>query len=428
MSFIDFFNDEFYKYVNDNIDKNVHTLALTTKKDKLKFSFEAALIQIKCRNKTSRKLSYWIKNNKFIFPTSLSAEQCSHESVALYHSFLIGKGLKVLDMTSGLGIDALTCAEYGNYVTAIDIDEIKTEVLAYNAKNLNIPNINSINSDSIDFLFNNNDKVYDVIFIDPARRHNDNSRVYGFVDSQPDIIKNFNLLKKSCKRLLIKGSPMLDITQVIKEIPFISEIHIVLVKGECKEVLIICDFEESKKSDNKKEPKDIKIIVIDLNDFYKKDIDIKNVDFERLVINRWECSANDWGQCDVFTECDDIKEGYYLYDPNAGLHKLDVSKKLCSEFSNLKKLSPNTELYFSEVHYPNFPGKIFKINKILDKKYLKALKHEKREVAVRNYVESSDNLRRHLKLKPGSGNLFIYGFKVGIEEKPLLVECERFLE
>lgn len=51
-----------------------------------------------------------LANDDFIFPTSLSAEQCTSELLARFHANLVPDNGVVLDMTCGLGIDAFHIA------------------------------------------------------------------------------------------------------------------------------------------------------------------------------------------------------------------------------------------------------------------------------------------------------------------------------
>lgn len=69
-----------------------------------------AIMQIECRRKAARKLHDTLRNDGFVFPTALSAEQCTSDNIAAYHASLIAPGETVLDMTAGLGIDAFHMA------------------------------------------------------------------------------------------------------------------------------------------------------------------------------------------------------------------------------------------------------------------------------------------------------------------------------
>lgn len=427
MSVINNLNDDFYKFIENH--KYDDALTLTLKKNvNSDFPYDFAIDQIICRQKTRRKLFHWIQKNKFLFPTRLSAEQASNECVALYHALVAGKNKKILDMTAGLGIDAMTMSLYGNNVIAVELDKIKTDILKHNIKLLELKDFFIVNDDCINYLNQHNGKIFDIIFIDPSRRNDSNQRLYAFKDTVPDIISNFNLIKNKCSKLMIKGSPMLDIKKTIEEIKECNEIHIITVKGECKEILIVCDFEDINNLNKRNIDKEINIICVDLKDLYNIQFSIQNINRDMLVNSTWEIKANCLGETDIIFDASDLKEGSYLYDPNSSIHKLRASRQLCQEFPGLKKVSPNSDFYISDRYLKNFPGRIFIIKKVLDKSSIKKLKGIRREVIVRNYIESAEKLRKRIKVKSGSDSQFIFGFRYGKTEKPIILDCEKILD
>ena len=48
------------------------------------------------------------------------------------------------------------------------------------------------------------------------------------------------LLRSRCRWLIIKASPMIDLGMAQQQLQEVAEIHIVSIKGECKEVLFVC--------------------------------------------------------------------------------------------------------------------------------------------------------------------------------------------
>ena len=82
----------------------------------------------------------------------------------------------------------------------------------------------------------------DVVFIDPARRDMYNRKMVSLHDCTPDVVDLVETHGRASLHgatVMIKLSPMLDISMIINELPNIAEIHIVAVKNECKEVLIL---------------------------------------------------------------------------------------------------------------------------------------------------------------------------------------------
>lgn len=352
----------------------------------LPFSLRHAAMQIEARRRTARKIPAFLANPHFRFPDPLSAEQASDERVASFHASLIRPGEKVLDMTAGLGIDAMTIARAGASVTAIELDESRAKALAENAQSLNLQ---AINTDSILWL-QNSDEHFSTIFIDPARRDNIGRRTYGLADCEPNLLTHLSMIMAHTDRLIVKASPMLDITQLCRDLPGIAEVGAVSVAGECKEVYAIVTNTPSRLK--------IRAAVIaangDLNEFYTEGADAQPVVY-----------------------ADSIEPGHFLYEPDSAIMKLSAWAELIAKFPTLKKAALNTHLFLSPVYYEKFPGRCVKITDLPSSKELKRFKRMPLNVVARNYPQRAEDLAKKLGVKSGQDN-FIYAFRLG--EKPVL--------
>lgn len=357
-----------------------------------------AALQIECRKKYRKKLMPFIERDKFVFPDNLSGEQSSDYRVADYHACLIGTGKRVLDMTAGLGIDCMTAAMTGNSVTAVELDKRKAKALNHNRNVLQLSDFNVINDDSLKFL-ESSSAIYDVIFIDPARRSVDNKRTYSFSDCTPDIIPIFDQLTSRAHRVMVKASPLLDITEVRRQLKDIQEIHVISVKGECKEVLVIAGRDESP----------LRMISADLDDTGIRSVyELKRESSERMPLI-------------------DTIQGFdykYLYEPNSSLMKFEASASLHQSFPGLIKLAQNTHLYASDEYYEDFPGRKLQILEMPDKKRLKELKGQRINVATRNYKTSAAELTKKFGLLSGD-DMFLYMCRAGSKESSLAMLCSR---
>lgn len=202
----DIFSNEFFSFISNFADTNPLELRLKMHGKEPDFDINDAICQIECRRKCRKKLSRFIQNEHFLFPSAIAAEQASHQAVGAYHAELISNGDNVLDMTAGLGIDSLSMSIKAASVKSCELDPHKAEILAHNSLALGCNNIEVITGDSVEFLKNSQDS-YDVVFIDPARRGNDSSRLYNLHDCQPDVTTILPLILKRSQRLLIKASP-----------------------------------------------------------------------------------------------------------------------------------------------------------------------------------------------------------------------------
>lgn len=410
------FNHDFFDFVDNNLFIEPNSLLLKYHNKDLGFDLSFAITQIESRKKTEKKLRSFIGHKEFLFPTLLSAEQASNEAVALFHSSLINDEKSVLDMTAGLGIDAMTFATSGNKVTACEIDPLKARILEHNVKVMGIPGLKVMAVNSVDWL-NNSQSHFDLIFIDPARRTGDNKRAYNLHDCMPDIIEIEDSILRHCDRLLIKASPLLDISQTIKDIRNATSIRAICVNGECKEILI-----EARGSEMDLDRYDTNHLYDKANDIaakiLKEAVDLSDTGEIKSKFSYLEHSLeSDKENLINYASHQDIKPGCYLYEPNAALMKLSPWKELCKRFESLKKLAPSTHLFVSDRYYADFPGRKLRIVKILEKKDRKTLKGFPANVVVRNYPLSATELRKQLGVKEGTDN-FIYGTRL---KNPILI-------
>lgn len=400
--------DSFYKFIKENTSEDTASLKLKLSGKPVDFPLDFALMQLSLRSKNKLKLRSFLQNDRFLFPDNISSEQASDELVARYNTKIAGTGQRIIDMTTGLGIDSMTMALSHNHVTSIDIDHHKCEVLRHNSSLILKDNMLSVLcSDSITYCKElsgnkfNTSCPFDVLYIDPARRDKSNRRTYSFSDCEPDIIKNFELLQKIAPRILVKASPLLDITSILNQINDIREIHIVSVRNECKEILV--------EIENGTLFKGITIIDIIKSDKHR------TIQFSADELNDKHANIieeSSFGRCK------------YLYEPNPALMKVTAYGALCNKFPGIFRLSPNTSLYVSEIYYPDFPGRVLKIEQVIDKKTSKKLKGEKLNVCVRNFPLTAQELAKKLKTCEGK-DLFLYAFRAFDSQKTIMLLAKK---
>lgn len=345
-----------------------------------------AVTQIECRKKAAAKLPRLLENPAFMFPHSLSAEQCTSEALADFHAFLAGEGKNILDMTAGLGVDAITMSRRGR-VTAIDISTEATQALRHNAQILGLDTLSAICADSVDWL-KKNDKTFDVIFIDPARRSSSGGRVKALADCEPDVTHLLPAMLAKAPVIIIKASPMLDLTGTIEELNrsagthgHVSSIFAVGTPRECKEVVAIVRRGAST------DKAGIAAITV-LND--------------GTVV---KTEATDGFSLPV---CGQPEQNMWLYEPYPSVMKL--GNRIPG--NDVHKLDSNTNLYISETLHKDFPGlamKIERVEKFNDKNIREIGKAiSEANVTTRNFIISAPELAKRLKIKEG-GEKRIYG-------------------
>lgn len=388
--------DDIIKWIEEHRNDDTTKLRLSCRKNDDAAIYDFAIMQIECRKKAAKKLSQTLQSSSFIFPTTLSAEQCTSDDLAEFHASLINEGETILDMTAGLGIDAFHLAQKAKHITAIDLNSDVAEALSINANVLGLNNFTAINADSVEYIKNSTEH-FDTIFIDPARRGDGGKRLFALADCQPNIVELLDCVKAHCNKLIVKASPMLDATQVLRELPETTDLYAIGTRQECKEIVAVVDFK------NPQTAPTIHCITID----------DETLDFS-FTLDEESSATNIYGE---------IHEGMYLYEPHPAVMKLQPFK-LISQHFNAIKLHQHTHLYTSTQIIPNFPGDCYKIEKIypftsrVAKEVVKD--YPRANVAVRNFILSADELRKKLKIKDDN-KYRLYGITISNGDRLLIV-------
>ena len=336
--------------------------------------------QVLSRKKIQKKLPSIYNCNEIIFPVSLSLEQSSSEITANYKASLL-KGKTFIDLTTGMGIDSLFIAKQFEQGILIERNQELAEIDLHNFFVLNQTNVKiAVGIDSIDFINEFNEQV-DLIYIDPARRNEQGNKVVSLTEYEPNVVSILDKLFTLSSNILIKTSPLLDISKAIVELKFVKEVHVISVDNECKE------------------------LVFQLEKEYKNEIKITTINFDKKGKQIFDYYLKDEKQ----TISEYAEPLYYLYEPNASIMKAGAFKIIGQQLG-LKKLHPHTHLYTSENLIENFPGRTFKIDAItkFDKKEIARMIPEMQaNIAVRNFPISTNEVGKKLGIKDG-GDLYLF--------------------
>jgi hypothetical protein len=384
------------QFIFENREADIHQLALQADRFPL-VELPLAIRQINGKQKIRLKVPLFYENDSILYPSQLSIEQSSSQSAANYKSSLC-EGNTLVDLTGGFGVDCYFLAESFHEVWYVEHQKELCHLASHNFKVLGRNNIRVIQSESEKFL-SKMDKS-DWIYVDPARRNSTGKKVVLLSDCEPNVTALSSLLSEKAKQIMIKLSPMMDIKAAISELPATTEIHIISVDNECKEILLILG---NAMNENRK----ITSINIEKNDIIQ--------DFTYLMDE--ETNAEISYSSEV---------GKYLYEPNASIMKSGAFKLIAKRF-NLHKLHINTHLYTSSELLLQFPGRIFEVQKVWgnSKKELKELveKVPKANLSTRNYPLSVSELRKRIKLKEG-GDIYLFACTLSTERK-VIIECKK---
>ena len=402
-------------FVNAHLNDDVNKLALSKFPEDIDKQF--VIRQIQARQLLKKKLPSWSENNELLFPRRLSLEQCSSELTARYKSFLttnphestrkisadsrelVDENNTLVDLTGGMGVDTSFLSDNFDETIYVESQEELCELARHNFKVLG-KNITVINEKAEDFL--ERCPEVDCVYLDPARRDEYGRKMVSLHDCSPDAAELQDLLLKKAKTVMIKLSPMLDIDIIKKELKSIKEIHVVAVKNECKEVLVVLSRQVAESLSHQ----DIQLITKDLREDW-------NFTF-----------TEDEEQEARWTLADSI--GKYLYEPGVACMKAACFKLLSQRF-NLNKLHRNSHLYTSDELVADFPGRIFEVIGVFpfDKKIKNncsqlTAQSSKASIAVRNFPLTAEQLRKQLAFKDGD-DFYIFGTTTKGDKKVVIV-------
>lgn len=456
--------DSFEKFIVENGNADTVRLVMACKEWPVPEDAELAELDAKSlavntiegRRRLRKKLPEWVACTGLVYPSSLCAEQCSSSDTARYKASIVQrifneyvgtvasmvgdpcrttgsatenkmvtepaevtigtrKTGRIADMTGGLGVDSWAFSEVAEEVLYNEMNPALAAAARHNFKALGVTNIfirnSEATSDSLKDIFG--DFRPDVIFLDPARRDSAGKKVFLLEDCSPDVLKILPELFGISRFVLLKLSPMADITMAVERLDrtyeeylekasgkgwngqWVREVHVVASGGECKELLILLDGE--------------------WNEGYSLNCreDGKTLTFKPEEITKAKAGYPD----STFARI--------IFEPGKSLTKAGVFNAICERFG-LVKLARFTHLYTiseplsdSESEQRTAPlkdfGKVFYVKEILplNKSSMKDVgkRYPHSEVSAKNIPMSSDELRTRLKVKSGD-DAHIFGVRI----------------
>ena len=362
-------NKEVQNYINANLETDLHSLLLK-KSPFSEVSMQEMVQQIKGKKVAHRKFPFLLKEN-IVFPPNLNLEQASSQSTAEFKADNLN-GKKFLDLTCGFGIDAYFLSQNFEEITLVEKNPELLDLVKHNWKILN-KKATFVNENLEHFLAKNSER-FDVIYLDPARRDSEKNKKFLLEDLSPNLLEIQDQLLEISSQIIIKLSPLIDISYLISVLKNVAKIQIIAVRNEVKELIVF--LEKARKGD------DVEISCINL----------ESDDAEFAFQFKEEKTA-----VSAFSE-----PQQFLYIPNNAVLKSGAFN-LISQFFNGKKLHPNTHFYTSDKRIERFPGRVLEIN-MIDSKHIR--KGEKYNIISKNYPLSPDEIKKKYKILDG-GNCYL---------------------
>lgn len=389
-------NEQTQRFIRENANKDIRTLALSGSKNP-DVDMPFALDQIAGRQTARKKIPRWAAIDDVVYPPHLSMEQCSSEQTALYKASMV-EGETLVDLTGGFGVDFsfMSCG----FKKSIYVERQKhlCEIADSNFRVLKLAGANVVCGDGVEYLETLGHVSW--IYLDPARRNEHGGKTYAISDCMPDVTEIKDLLLAKADKVMVKLSPMLDWRKAVDDLGnCVSEVHIVSVDNECKELLLIMQREAA----------ELKVVCVN-ND---EDFVFGSSDdtFRSEGVKEWRSDAT---------------ESTYLYEPNASIMKAGCFAELERAFG-ARQVERNSHLFVSEHFIEDFPGRRFRVEKVttLNKKDIKNALDGivKANITVRNFPMSVEQLRKRLKIKEG-GSDYIFATTL-MDKSHVLLLCSR---
>ena len=368
--------------------------------------FDLALTTLEVRRKLRLKVPQWYAVPALQFPLRLSGEQCSSAETARYKASLVHG--RVADLTGGLGVDSWAFAQVATEVLYNEMRPALAAAASVNFEALGLKNVRVRNCELVPscpaptgHLLNEVLDGFepDFIFLDPARRASDGRKVFRLEDCQPDVLQLLPDLFSAAPHVLLKLSPMADISLVCKQLGSVRSVHVVAADGECKELLLL---------------------------------------LERGYIGPYSLFVYENGSVleipgqagnDVVIALNGVMADFdrpsFLFEPGKGLLKAGAFDLPCRY--GLEKLDRHTHLYIGPAPVEALTpfGKWFRILEVvpLDKRGIKDVgrRYPKASVTARNIPLTSDALRKKLGVADG-GTVHIFGVRTSSGNTLLVCE------
>lgn len=396
-------NEQTWEFIRQHANDDVRKLALQGCKD-AEVDLPMALQQIAGRQTAKKKLPAWAATDGVVYPPHLNMEQCSSEQTARYKASLINsKGDTYVDLTGGFGVDFYWMSQGFKHRYYIEQNAELCAIAEHNFQVLGLA-CSVCCCDTATFLA---DMPHaDIVFLDPARRNEHGGRTYDIRDCTPNVLELLPLLLEKANKIILKLSPMFDWRKAVNDLKYVSEVHIVSVANECKELLLVLQQQVT----------DSPTITCVNDDSVFKVVSSKETDGFPAG-NQWFLSRKPM----VSPQETNVTE--YLYEPNASIMKAGCFAEVEQQYP-ARQLSANSHLFLSSVEIEDFPGRRFQIQSVssMNKQELKSSLSEIKQanIAVRNFPLSVEQLRKKLRLKDG-GDIYIFATTVGNNQHMLYI-------
>ena len=387
------------------------------------------LRQIEGWQRLRTKVPQWAACPDLLYPDRLPLEQCSGQETALYKAGLVEGGELLVDLTGGLGVDFGFMARRFRRAVYVERDAELCRLARHNLPLLGLTQAEVREGDGVAYL-EAMEEVADVIYMDPFRRDGAGRKTVRIEDCTPDVAALLPLLRRRCRLLVVKLSPMLDITAALRALGAGAgslSLHIVGSQGEVKEIVVCLRMPAG--TDSAACGQETENYPADRENCRRTNFSCRRDSFSsRRTKDEHSCGTSpqredergastdivcaEGGLRFAFTPDEaasapmaiapGVEAGQYLYDPSPVLMKAGCFALLAQRFG-LRQLHPNSHLFTSDRPVQGFPGRAFRLTAVwgLGRQEQKKLRGSQMNLAVRNFPLSVAALKQRLRLRDG---------------------------
>lgn len=386
---------DFFPFIEQNQDLSAAEFSL---KYVGKFPFDVGFIadQLAIYKKAKTKLPFFCRCQCLFTPQAY--EQSSSEELAHFKASLIN-GSNLLDLSGGLGVDDWAFSKTFTQVDSLEIDGELNKIAIANFEKLGVKNINRITGDAYAFI-DHTTKKYDAIFLDADRRSGKN-KSFKLADSEPNILAIQKNLLSISDTVLLKLSPMIDISALRKELQQIEKVWVVSNYNEVKEILVLL----------KSNPKPLTIHAVEISNQQSLTYAVLANEIDNQTIN--------FGNT-----------GLYFYEPFLSIIKAELSAHYFNS-TGIKQLAKNSIYGVSGALVNEFQGRAFQViaqiefSKSSIKNYLQQHQINKANIAKRNFPMEVDAIKKAFNLKDGGNEYFF--FTTDEQKQKWVFHCQKIL-
>ena len=279
------------------------------------------------------------------------------------------RGGSLLDLTCGLGMDAVAMAERFERVVAVERDEVLADVVRENLHRMGVENVEVVTASAEEYV-SSCEEHFDWVYADPDRRTAEGKRVVRLEDCSPDMVALYPALGRITERVAIKNSPLFDVEEAFRLFGDCT-VEVLSLAGECKEVNIYIDGRGAR-------------------------IVAEAVGRERVEYAREEVVDS---PCEGEFEAEEYR---YLIVPDVALQK---ARLVQHALRGMADVWSNNSFGFARENVEGILGRVEEIEKI-EKFDPKALKRELRgvgvDILVREFPMSVDQVRQRTGMRSGA--------------------------